>query len=125
VSKKHRKPEITVHAVTDALPNGMWLHTHGMWALDLPELEVRDIPLFLAPFAQCILTEACDYIIEHPKGVKPGHTLTIGDTITVQFRHAEPIPDQPDHYKHEVWALVDPDDILCARCKNDNGGQVK
>src|SRR5258706_7858742 len=49
-----------------------WPHTHGMDAHGLPELELRDIPGFLARDAGAILRQVCDYLMTSEKPVVLG-----------------------------------------------------
>ena len=45
------KREIVLHHLTDGQAKG-WLHTHGLAAHGKPELEIRNVPLFLGTAAE-------------------------------------------------------------------------
>ena len=64
--------KVAYHEVIDGDNTNGWIHTHGMDALGLPELEIRNCPLFLGEFAAEILRTVCDYMLDSGKVVKAG-----------------------------------------------------
>src|SRR5262249_22304849 len=99
--KKQAKSKIQFHFI---LEKG-WLHTHGMDRHGLPELEVRNVPGFLAGAAAGILDEVCDYMLTSGKTVKAGETMGLGSNVRFRFVRPEPPPGDEDHYKVERLRL--------------------
>ena len=48
--------------MTDGPARG-WLHTHGLSVRGLPELETRNVPLFLGNAAAGVLNDFADYLL--------------------------------------------------------------
>ncbi len=51
-----------IHVVTGGPARG-WVRTHGLAARGRPELEIRSVPLFLAPAAGRLLNDLADYLL--------------------------------------------------------------
>ena len=83
-----------------------WIHTHGMQAHDLPELEVRGVPGFLLIPAGDLLRQVCEYMLVTGKVVRAGETMKVGP---VRVRFAEPVPQagHEDHYRHPRLEVLD------------------
>lgn len=84
-----------------------WVHSHGMESLGLPEVEVRDVPAFLAEAAADLLREVCDYMIESGKRIKPGETMALSQRTRCRFLAAEPTPGDEAHYRAERLTVVE------------------
>jgi hypothetical protein len=93
-----------------------WVHTHGMDALGLPELEVRHVPGFLAEPAARLLKEVCLYMRETGKIVRAGETMCVSERTRFQFVAPEPMPGEEDHYATERLQIVDIEPI-CDCCR--------
>lgn len=92
------KAKVKVHAVNNGEHTKGWIHTHGMVEYDLPELEMRNVPLFLVPDAYRMLREICDYMLSSEKPVLAGHTMEMGN-VCFQFVTPVPIPGEDEHYR--------------------------
>lgn len=110
---------IVIHAVTNGDSTKGWIHTHGMQAFDKPELEIRDIPLFMSGYAMMLLNSLADYMINYDAEVLPGQRL--GGFTPVNFKVVNPHPIEGDeeHYAYPVLQLVDLDEIPCPCCEVD------
>lgn len=98
-----------IHAITEGDKTLGWFHTHGLEKLGLPELEIRDVQLFLARMACGWLNCTADYLLNDIDGsLEPGHTLSIPELGVVEFAQLAPIPGQEEHYECVRLALVDP-----------------
>lgn len=94
--------KITFHQVID---DG-WVHTHGMDRLNLPELEIRNVPPMFAESAAHILNTVCDYFKESQAVVKVGVTMAVSPRTAFKFAKSEPIEGSEGHYESERWELV-------------------
>ena len=74
--------KVDIHWVTDR----GWVHTHGMDALGLPELEIRDCPAYFGEAAARILRQVCDYMLDSGKVVKAGENMGISERTMFHFR---------------------------------------
>jgi hypothetical protein len=111
------KREIVLHHVTDGPAKG-WLHTHGLAAHGKPELEIRNVPVFLGAAAGALLNDLAGYLLnDAPAPLVAGELLRCGAT-TIRVLAANPDADQgydPAHYDGCVrLVLVDPPDSACA-----------
>jgi hypothetical protein len=74
--------------VIDAQVGTFWLHTNGMAAFDLPELEIRNVPAWWVTAAGAEINGWAGYFMAHPKQATPGAELTGGGplkmTLTTQ-----------------------------------------
>ena len=102
------------HVISGSDTKG-WVHTHGMDRLGLPELEMRDVPGFLAESAAALLEHICDYMIDSGKKVSVGETMAVSKRTTFRFVKAEPIPGHDNHYETERWQIVEVE-CQCAEC---------
>ena len=90
-----------------------WIHTHGMDKFNLPELEIREVPLILGQGAGAILNAVASYMINSGRTVKLGQTYQAkGELIPIEFTKLKPIVGTEDHYQVERWALVIPADRI-------------
>ena len=87
-----------------------------MNVLDLPELEVRGCPAFLAEAAARLLSLVCDYMIDSGVAVKPGEHMAVSDHTIVSFIVPAPIPGQEGHYEVERLQMVELDGHTCDEC---------
>jgi len=119
--KKNIQKLITIHLVE----NG-WVHTHGMARLGFPELEIKNVPLAIAPLAGVLLNEACDYIVNSGKKVTEGQTMQCGMCV-FRFETVEPTGDE--HYNVDVWELADLpprcDECGCEECSHEKTEQAE
>jgi hypothetical protein len=84
-----------------------WVHSHGMESLGFAEVEVRDVPAFLAEATADLLREVCDYMIESGKRIKPGETMAMSQRTRCRFIAAEPMPGDEEHYRAERLTVVE------------------
>jgi hypothetical protein len=103
---------VLMHYVFDGRGRG-WLHTHGMDRRGLPELEVRDVPSYLAEAAARILRAACRYLRQPGVQVKVGETMAVSPKTAFRLVRGEPIPGCEDHYETERWQVVEPETLHC------------
>jgi hypothetical protein len=78
-----------------------------MTAAGLPEIEVRDVPAFLAEAAGTLVNRVCDYMLSTGEPVSSGQTMRISPGAQIKFVTAEPMPGKEDHYDHERLQIVD------------------
>ncbi|HSD20929.1 MAG TPA: hypothetical protein VLC54_12875 [Anaeromyxobacter sp.] len=108
--------EIELHHVTDGPARG-WLHTHGLAAHGLPELEMRNVPLFLGKAAAGVLNDLADYLLnEATAPLLAGQLVRLGH-YSVQVVAGQ--PDQaagydPEHYADIRLVVVDAPEMECA-----------
>lgn len=121
---------IDIHFVTEGMQSG-WVHTHGMADLGLPELEIRDVPLFLASPAASLINHIAQYMydgkhgIGRAKPVKLGQRFGTGPMQIVKFVMLHPIAGGGDHYDDERWALSDePMRDMCGMCGGSHPGET-
>jgi hypothetical protein len=93
-----------------------WLHTHGMQELNLPELEMRNVPSMLVEAAALLLKEVCAYMQQPDIVVRLGETMAVSDQTRFRFVKADPIPGEEGHYEHERWQLAEIDSC-CDACR--------
>jgi hypothetical protein len=102
----------------DGLNSG-WVHTHGMDALGLADLEIRHVPRMMAPAAGNLLIQVAQYMARKDPIVKPYDTMDIGSPrlpAVFGFVPAIPIQGHEDHYQGDRWVLADIMGGLCACC---------
>lgn len=123
MSRKKKKVEIQevmeVHHVYDGDDTVGWIHTHGLEKYGKPELEIRNIPLFLGPAATYLLNQIADYVVNQNMDIKPGEKMSIGTgrPIFIQFEKLPPIQSSLNHFREERLALIDPPEAYqCAEC---------
>ena len=83
-----------------------WVHTHGMQEAGLPELEIRDIPAFLATPAANLLDDVCSYMVREGKRVSAGETM-VSNGAVIRFETPVPMPDHPEHYEFERLQILE------------------
>ena len=115
---------IELHHVRDGEQTKGWQHTHGMSKFNLPELEMRGVPGFLADAAARILNDVCNYMLNGEKRVREGEVMSIGERCRFRVVRAEPIAGYEDHYREERWQLVDVP-CACAYCGKVTGESVE
>jgi hypothetical protein len=94
---------IAIHYVNDS----GWMHTHGMDAHGLPELEIRDVPAYLAVGADWLLQQVCDYMLCTGTHINAGETMSVSAGTVFTFIEPEPMPGKEDHYDMERLQIVD------------------
>lgn len=109
--------EIVLHHLTDG-PGRGWLHTHGLAAHGKPELEMRNVPVFLRGPAAGILNDVAEYLLNDAST-----PLVAGDLVHLGRSTIRVLAAGPDeeagydraHYDGCVrLVLVDPPDAECA-----------
>lgn len=93
--------KIHVHCVTSGEVTKGWVHTHGMCKHNLPDLEIRGVPVFLAGAAMAVLRSVCDYMLDSGKKINLGENMALGERMVFSFRKAVPLPGEEDHYEVE------------------------
>ncbi len=106
---------IEVHHIIAGDSTKGWVHTHGMAEIGLPELEVREVPSFLAEAAARLLQTVCRYMQEPGVVVRLGETMAVSDHTRFRFVRALPIPGEEDHYEVERWQLAEIE-LRCDEC---------
>jgi hypothetical protein len=94
---------VEVHGIID----DSWVHTQGLAALGLPELEIRGVPNFLYPEAGQLLLHIADYMIHDKAQIQPGQTMRTGPGQYFRFMKGEPPPSNEGKYASETLRLVD------------------
>lgn len=105
------RERVRIHWVTDS----GWLHTHGMDSLGLPELEIRDVPAFLAEDAGRLLRQVCDYMADCGVRIRPGETMAISPHTRFKFVIPEWMPEDQGHYTTERLRIVEAE-TACQCC---------
>src|SRR5687767_9114505 len=107
------REHIVIHFVTDGEKQKGWVHTHGMEELGLPELEIRDLPLFLAPDAGRLINHVSQYLYDGKHGIDGAKPVSLGEVMAIspfcrfKFVKLDPIEGDEAHFKHERWSLSD------------------
>jgi hypothetical protein len=107
---------IVLHHVTDGPARG-WLHSHGLAAHGKPELEIRNVPLFLGRLAAGLLNDLADYLLNDATAPPlAGESIRFGSSsIHVVEGHADADAGyDPEHYRDLRLVLVDPPHTGCA-----------
>ena len=113
---KTAAPEVMTVVELHLVTNGRhgqkgWIHTHGMDKLGCAELEIRNVPLFLAVEAGELLNHVAQYLIDQKRGGGPavhlGQTMSTGQYSTFRFVKLPPIVGSEHHFQSERWALSD------------------
>ncbi len=102
--------DIQIHLVTDGANTKGWIHTHGLEKFGVPDLEIREIPLFLGPYACLLLNEFAEYLVDNfeRKPVIPGQTIQMGPCVfTVEECPILPEDEGDGHYTVRRFRLVD------------------
>lgn len=105
---------IQIHITTLADRDGQimgWVYTHGMDSLGFPELEIRELPLFMGPAAAGILNATADYVVNCGKPVKVGERLDLEGMAIVEFAKLPPVVGHENPV--ERWSLVTPEFMRC------------
>jgi hypothetical protein len=108
--------EVVLHHVTDGPARG-WLHTHGLAAHGMPELELRDVPLFLGRAGAGLLNELAAYLLnDAPKPFAAGDLIQSGASriLLVEGRPNARGGYDDGHYRELRLVLIDPPDDGCA-----------
>jgi hypothetical protein len=97
-----------------------WVHTHGMAAKGLPELEIRGVDRFLVEAAATFLNEVCDSLLRTGRRVEPGDTMQTSPRTEFKFARRRPIPGEDEEHGNERLTIVplqymeyDPEDEDC------------
>ncbi len=117
------KREIVVHHVTDGPAKG-WIHTHGLDAHGKPELEMRNIPLFLGAAATGILNDLADHLLNDATTPFLAGDLIAWGRWSIQVREARPDEEAgygAEHYRTTRLMLVDApsDGCACDECAKE------
>jgi hypothetical protein len=114
---------IELHHVTDGPARG-WLHTHGLAAHGKPELEIRNVPVFLGRLAAGLLNDLADYLLNDATApLRAGESIAYGSSsIHVVEGHADPDAGyDPEHYRDVRLVLTDPPEAAgaCDECAKE------
>ncbi len=106
-----------LHYVTDGPARG-WLHTHGLAAHGKPELEIRNVPMFLRDAASGLLNDVAGYLLNDARApLVAGDLIELGTTSRIRVLAARADPEagyDPSHYEGYVrLVVVDPPDTGC------------
>ena len=108
---------LRIDLVTSGVHTDGWVHTHGLEALGLPELELRGVtPRFLMPAAAMLLSNIADYMANGGRRVAVGDAMVLDELTFVRVARAEPIPGEADHYRHERWTVLEVPESCCPLC---------
>lgn len=92
-----------------------WVHTHGLAALGLPELEIRGVkPSFLMSAAAALLRDIAEYMAHGPRAVRVGDELVLDEHTFVVLARADPLPEAADHYGDDRWCV---EELPAPRCR--------
>jgi hypothetical protein len=108
--------EINLHHVTDGPAKG-WLHTHGLAAHGRPELEMRNVPLFLGAAAAELLNDFADDLLNDAAAPLLANQLVQWGSSSIRVVEGRPDANagyDPAHYDGVRLVLVDPPDTGCA-----------
>ena len=83
-----------------------FIHTHGMGSHGLPELGIRDVPLFLRGPASEFLSEVSAQVLARPGDVRLGEIMAVSKGIQFRFVPADP-PGRDEYRRAETWRLAD------------------
>lgn len=111
--------EIDLHIVSEGPTKG-WVHTHGMAKFGKPELEMRNVPLFLAHAASSLMNAVCDYILNEGAVIKTGENVSLGGMCVVRI---EELPLLDETHPGPRWTLTDaPNEGRCSdpECKENH-----
>jgi hypothetical protein len=119
--------EMAVHVLTDG-PSKGWVHTHGLAAHGMPELEMRNVPLFLGAAATGLLNDLAEYLLNDLAKPFVAGDLVHWDRSRIQVLEAcadEDAGYDPDHYRTKRLVLADPPDDGCAcdECARELAGR--
>jgi hypothetical protein len=117
IAASRGKSPLQIHCVSEI----GWVHTHGMCALGLPELEVRHVPGFLWEDAGRLLRHVCDYMISTGTRIRAGETMDTSPRTRFRFITPRPIPGEDDHYNVEYLQIADVEP-LCECCRPQQSG---
>lgn len=128
--KEKPKPKLKVqdvvqlHAVFG--PDGpfTWIHTHGLVTYGYPELEIRNLPVFMLEDGGRLLNQIGQYMLDNKVAVKAGENMQIGERRFIHFWEPPPYPEALEHYEVERLAIVDPPGLE-HRCCEECGGRCE
>lgn len=108
---------VHLHAVFGNDVPFTWIHTHGLVTYGYPELEIRNLPVFMFHEGARLLNQLGQYMIDNKVGFKAGENMQIGDGRFIRFWEPPPFPSAQDHYEVERLAIVDPPEMEQCRCE--------
>jgi hypothetical protein len=132
MSEEKKRPELKVqevvqlHAVFGEDSPFNWIHTHGLVTYGLPELEIRNLPVFMFPAGARLLNQVGQYMIDNRTAVKAGENMQVHDSsgrpLILHFWESPPYPGAEDHYEVERLAIVDPPGMAqcCDECDREH-----
>ena len=91
-----------------------WIHTHWVRDEGFPELEIRDVPMFLSGPAARLLNGVCEYMLRTGRRVEEGETMSSSGAV-FRFVRPEPMPGNEDHYEGKRLQIVDLE-VPCSFC---------
>ncbi len=92
--------------------------TTNLENFDLPNIEIRNVPLFLADGAFDVLNATAEYLLNTTGEVKLGQTLGLSDRCAVRFERLEPVEGSPPEGR---WTLTE----LPMACEGEVHGRGK
>jgi hypothetical protein len=117
--------EIVLHYITEGPARG-WLHTHGLAVHGRPELEIRNVPLFLRGAAANLLNDLADYLLnDAAKPLVAGELIDLGGTTSLQVVAAGGDAEagyDPAHYDGYIRLTVGdapPTGCECEECARE------
>jgi hypothetical protein len=103
--------DIRIHWITD---DG-WLHTHRQSERGYPELEIRDVPGYLAEPTATLLLQVYKYMLESGTRIYPGKSVATSCRTRFRLITATPVAGDEDHYQVERLRVVKAG-AACERC---------
>ncbi len=94
---------ITLYIVSDGPAKGC-AFTTNMENFDLPNIEIRNVPLFLIEGAFDVLNATAEYLLNTTDEVKLGQTLGLSDRCAVRFEKLDPVEGSPPEGR---WTLTE------------------
>lgn len=131
VSKKRIDPvkNIDITLVSEG-PRKGWVRTVGMARFGKPELEMRNVPLFLFGPAGEMLNGLADMLLNETHDVKAGESIQFNDLCVFRVVRSAPFDDKSiDGIKDNAllasaphWTVIDePMEGMCTLCNSGRG----
>lgn len=90
---------IQVRIITSGERTTGWLYTVGMHKFDyLPELELRNVPLVMAPAGVAMLNQVCQWMVDEHKVLEDGDTMAFDRFVTLTFEKLDPLDGQEEEH---------------------------
>lgn len=99
MSEPIQTPAVLIHLFNEGPLKGV-IRTQGHAAQGLPELEIRGVPLFLAPDATRLLGKVSSFMLANRDAIKLGDTMAVGSE-SARFMFEKLVLDE------NRWTLTD------------------